>query len=166
MSVGNFGIYHRDGRLRGSYVYMLLCRDAGPIHVKIGMTDIPTQRLSALRTNIPIKPEIFAIVEVFSRKEALRLEQGLHKELKKWRTDGEWFRFEDSDKGEFNLIWQRVFERFAKPGWPLYWVKIPVQPLAKLARQRQAAYRYRWRVRGKAYQDFERADRALRSSQN
>lgn len=40
MTVGSLNLYNGNGRMRGSFVYMLLCHEAGhDIYVKAGLTE-------------------------------------------------------------------------------------------------------------------------------
>lgn len=166
MTMVSVPAFHSDGRLRGSYVYMLMCQDAEPIYIKIGMSDAPARRLDELRTSCAVTPKILATVEVPSRKIACAMERDLHIAMAPWQTTGEWYLFDGQDQEHFNATWKAVFEKYAKPGWPLRWQKVPVQPLVKLAQRRKMLFQHRWATRGRAYRDFTHdSPRALRPSQ-
>lgn len=156
MSVENIGLYRPDGRLRGTYVYMLLCRDDGPIYVKVGITDRPDERLLALRHGCPVTPLQYCTMEVASRRKARVIEIGLHESFRQWRAHGEWFRVNFTDKTEFNAGWRKVLARHATNGWPGEWSRVAVQPVIA-AKQRAARYRLHIiRKRGTSFRDFRR----------
>lgn len=159
MSVTNISktLYRKDGRVRGSFVYMLLCQDdAGPIYVKIGMSDDPFQRMQALRNGCPVQPRRFAFVAVPSRRLAKKIESFLHGELSPWRSQGEWFKFEPAEKADFNKGWQSAFRKAAIPGYPLEWTHIAVEFLIKEWDRRRNVARGIWKKRGRVYQDFRK----------
>lgn len=156
MSIGNFGLYRQDGRLRGSYVYMLLCRDDGPIYVKVGITDRPDSRMMALRLGCPVAPRQFCTMEVVSRRKARTIEVDLHAAFARWSAHGEWFKVDLADKEKFNEAWKQVLGRHVMAGWPCAWSKVAVQPVMDA---KHRAQKYRLKVllrRGPAYQDFTR----------
>lgn len=157
MGVGNLELYGEDGRLNGSFVYMLLCCDGGPIYVKIGLTDRLTQRMKALRTGCPVAPKQFAWVEVRSRKRARLLEDTLHRDLGRWRVSGEWFRFAPEDRERFNATWKAVFAQFVEPLWPLQWNKVNVEAFAREAERRQRYLRNEFQKNRVAWQDAQKA---------
>jgi hypothetical protein len=164
VTVGTVPAFHRtDGRLIGCYVYMLLCSDGGPIYVKIGISQAPTDRLNQLRTSCPVRPQVLAVAETFSRKEARRIENGLHQIYDGWRHRGEWFLISAEDKPEFNRRWREVFTRHSRRDWPLAWEQISVKAIDRLAQQRQAFFRKRMRRRGASYKAFVK-DGGLRMS--
>lgn len=137
MGVVDPGGYTISGRIDGSYVYMLLCSEGDAIYIKIGMTCTPTKRLYALVNNCPLKPEIFATANVYSRKMAYAVERALHRKMRHWRQHGEWFRLTPAERAEFNQGWKDVFAKFAKPHWPMYWVQTEVAPVMRRAKLRQ-----------------------------
>jgi hypothetical protein len=156
MSLVGVPTFTSDGRLRGSYVYMLMCQDGAPIYIKIGMSDAPLRRLEELRKSCAVTPKILATVALPSRKIAFALETDLHVVMAPWQTVGEWYSYTGDDKAAFNDSWQRVFERYARPGWSLRWSKVAVEPMRKLAESRKRLYQHRWATRGRAYHDFTR----------
>jgi predicted GIY-YIG superfamily endonuclease len=153
VSVGNLGLYRPDGRIKGSYVYMLLCRDDGPIYVKVGMTDDLYGRLRSLRNGCPITPRRFCSMEFPSRRWALNAERALQKAFKRWKAHGEWFRILPADKAEFNEAWRTGLTNYVAPEWPNKWEQIAVQPLIAAADQRQRYMARKVMRRGRAYRD-------------
>lgn len=168
MSVFTAAAFHKgNGRLRGSYVYMLLCQDDEQIYIKVGKSDAPLRRLNELRTSCAVTPKLLAYAEVTSSRIALAMEKDIHVSMAPWQTTGEWYRFESEEKERFNEAWKQVFQKYAKPGWPLQWTKVSVEAIAKVAESRKRLYQHRWATRGRAYQDFAREPeaRSLRASQ-
>lgn len=154
-------VFHQDGRIRGSYVYMLLCRSADGIHIKVGMSDHPLKRLQGLLTSCPLHADTLATVELPTRRTALRFEKELHCVLAKWRSSGrEWFLLSASDKAEFNALIQIAAVHFVKPSWPMRWQRHSVQALLSAARQRRAMFQRRAKKRGRAYMDFTAASKS------
>lgn len=123
--------FRPNGRLRGYYVYMLLCQDGSTIHAKIGRAHDPIKRARALIVGCPIEPGVLAVCELPSRSTAQRAEAALHHLLKDWRTRGEWFRFEPADKETFNHIWRTALGHFASPSWPIRWTKLSMPALQR-----------------------------------
>lgn len=150
-------MFHPDGRIRGSYVYMLVCRNSDGIHIKVGMSDNPLNRLGSLLTACPLKPGVLATVELPNRPTALRFEKELHCALEQWRHVGEWFLFKPTDKPAFNAAIRSAAVHFAKPAWPMRWQKHSVAALLAQARQRKAIYQGSRQKRGRAFEDFEKA---------
>jgi hypothetical protein len=139
MSVFHSAYYDRDGRVTGSYVYMLLCPDTEFIFIKVGMSQNPIKRLGSLKTACAVAPETLAIMPVQSSYIAASLEKALHTALAPWRTTGEWFRFKAEDKGEFNAIWKRVVAAFSADSTPLKWTMLSVSGLLEIGRQQRRA---------------------------
>ena len=133
-------MYREDGRIVGSYVYFLLCEDEDNIFVKIGFSDNPILRLSDLRTSCAIEPGCMAYVHLQSRKKATSLERDLHKAYKKWRSNGEWFKFKKTEKRAFNDTWKSVFQDHATKCWALWWTKINAKELTAQNKKRKAGY--------------------------
>lgn len=162
MTIGSLGIYRQNGRIKGSFVYMLLCHDEGPnIYIKVGMTDCPDKRLAALRTGCPITPKLFYTVEVENRNKAKKLEAELLFVYQPWHHNGEWFMVPAEDKTEFNKSWKKAFAAFHSPSWPLSWSKVAIEPLIKLGEKRARFVRMRYRRNGRAYRDFRKDLRSL-----
>jgi hypothetical protein len=147
--------YHVDGRIRGSYVYLLLCQSADGIYVKVGMSDSPQRRLQSLMTSSPLRPGVMATVELPTRKTALRCEHAILCALDRWRVKGrEWFLFAAADKAEFNTKLHMATVAFASPAWPVTWSKFSVRKMLAAARSRRGLFQSRMRRRGRAYKDF------------
>lgn len=160
MTIGTIpGWFKSDGRIRGSFVYMLLCQDDGPIYVKVGRSIVPMSRLNQLRHGCPITPKYFYTAEVPVSRDAVKLEAELHHAFKIWHQTGEWYKLEKEDRDLFNTAWKEVFGAFAKPGWPMKWTKIAVQPLAELAAKRRGYFKHQYKRRGQAYRDFLKLSR-------
>lgn len=120
-----------------SFAYMLFCHDqGGPIYVKIGMSDSPLFRVLELKTGCPMNMDRLAIVRVWSREAAQSLEIDLHHAFKRWRLDGEWFRMSLADKNRFNATWKEVFQKYARPDWPMKWHQISVREFLSLRRRK------------------------------
>lgn len=150
-------IHDVDGRIRGSYVYMLLCRDGdGPIYVKIGVSNSPLERFKQLKNNCAVTPRRLLFVAVMSRDIALRLEADLLDSFSQWKTAGEWVKVSLADKQDFNRLWQEAFKRHARKGRPLSWTQIPAENLIKGGNRRLAHFRKLRYRRGAAFRDFVR----------
>ena len=157
MTVHSLVMYGADGRLRGSWTYMLLCRDGlGPIYVKVGISDNPLKRFNALVTSCGVMPQRFSFVNVRSRDSAKKLEKDLLDAFSKWKTNGEWIRLKVTEKKEFNVAWQKVFEKHATRDWPLRWVQCHAKGLRKYAQRRKRYVQKKHMRRGKAFLDFQK----------
>jgi predicted GIY-YIG superfamily endonuclease len=156
MSIGDFGLYDSDGLIKGSYVYMLLCRDNGPVYVKVGITDNIKARLENLRHGCPVTPHQFLTMKRPNRGNARRVEAALHKALNAWRQHGEWFKVELAEKPCFNEAIRAALAKHIKPGYPCRWDRVAVQPLIRHGQARQAYYRKIFVLKGSAYADFKR----------
>lgn len=160
MTIGRIpGAYNSNGRIRGSFVYMLLCQDDGPIYIKAGRSIVPMSRLNQLRHGCPITPRYFYTAEVPANAEAIKLEAELHHAFKIWHHSGEWYKLEKDDRELFNTAWKEVFAAFAKPGWPMKWTRLAVEPIAEAAARRKRYFKYQYRRRGQAYRDFLKVSR-------
>lgn len=155
--MSSFKISAFDGkRLRGCYVYMLICRDDGPLYIKVGISETPTERLMALRLGCPVNPKTFAVCESFSRRMARKIEVDLHKALKQWRAHGEWFKLDISEKDAFNDAIRPVFSKHTRASWPLRWEKVSVKAMVSYWNRRKATAMKKLRRRGRAYADFKK----------
>jgi hypothetical protein len=148
------GLFDSRGRIIGSSVYMVICGDSKCIRIKIGFSDRPLKRLQAILVSCPFQPEVFATINLPSRYLANRLEKALHVELKKWRSHGEWFEFEQGDKRAFNDSCRLVLADFSSSSWKLKWRKINVPEFIASRRKRSAYVQSLRAKRGKAYRDF------------
>jgi hypothetical protein len=151
--------FHADGRLRGSYVYLLMCQDLKHIHVKVGESKQPGDRLRRLMVGCPLDPGLLAVCELPSKRVAQTVEAELHEAFDQWRTHGEWFRFTLEDKPAFNDAWRPVLQRRSTENWPLHWTKMPVKQLLDHAQKRRDVYRARFMQKPMAYRDFDRDSR-------
>lgn len=157
MSFGSFPFFTSEVRLRGTYVYMLFCQeDGGPIYVKIGISDKPTDRMKALRASCPVRAKSFATVEVVSRAKAVYVEKMLLIEMERWKTVGEWIKLTPEDKPAFNAAWQKVFSVHRTPSWPMRWSIVSVDAVMKDAYQKMRFVMRKQKRRGKSYRDFQR----------
>jgi hypothetical protein len=158
MSLSNSVLYNSEGLIRGSYVYMLVCRDGdGPVYVKVGITDSLDNRLQQLRAGCPVTPLQFFTLGVPNRRRARLIERRLHSFLQDWWQQGEWFCLDIKDKPRFNAeISSALASLPAKWRQPLKWERVAVQPLVRLAAQRKSAYLNSARRRGRAYADFQK----------
>lgn len=147
------GIYESNGRIRGHYVYALQCSDPSKFLIKIGNSVDPIARLDNIRTSCPYVPELMAVMEFVHREDACAAESMFHVALKRFRSHGEWFAFERADKTSFNAATAAVRIKFAKPNWPLRWVKVVVPELVADKSRRKAYVQGRYRSRGRAYHD-------------
>ena len=154
MGIGRVQLYRCDGRILGSFCYMVLCHGDGSIYLKIGHSREPIVRLNQIRTGCPLEPRILAYCHLPSHEHAVRVEAALHTALDKWRIRGEWFSFKPLDKKAFNDSLNSVLTAFAKPSWPLKWVKLSARALMRQAAAKKGYYYLQYRRRGKAYQDF------------
>lgn len=153
MSLGSLGLYRSDGRLKGSYVYMLLCRDDGPIYVKVGVTDDLYGRLRSLRNGCPVTPRRFCTMEFPSRRKALRAERALHTSFKRWRLHGEWFMVEIAEKQSFNEAWKAGLIGHTSQDWPSRWDQVAVEPIVAAADRRRRYKASKIMRRGKEFHD-------------
>lgn len=146
--------YDTDGRLVGSYVYLLLCQDGGPIYVKAGISSDPLKRLQGLRSGCPVTPRQFYTMKRPSRRNALRIECALHMAFGPWLVHGEWFKVPAEDKPVFNAAMRSAIAPHTMTGYPAEWTRIAVKPLAQLAASRRQYFRSRWARMGVAFHDF------------
>jgi hypothetical protein len=160
MSISTSPLYDSEGLIRGSYVYMLVCRDGdGPVYVKVGITDSLDNRLQQLRSGCPVTPLQFYSIRVPHRRRARAIERSLHGFLSDWWQQGEWFCLNLDEKPKFNADLRAAFASFPKKWGPLKWDQVAVQPLVKLAAQRSESYRRAFRKRGRVYADFAKDSR-------
>lgn len=144
----------QEGRIAGSFVYMLLCRDEDRIYIKIGHSIQPEKRFNSLRNGCPVTPRSFSVIHVPSKTIANRLEQDLHCVFEHWRVSGEWFAMSAEDKQEFNARLHHTLKLYSKPLWRLRIQKVAAKTLIDIATRRQAYWRARFKRGGKAYRDF------------
>jgi hypothetical protein len=156
MSGGSLFLYGEDGRMRGAYVYLLMCEVGDTFYIKVGMSIDPIGRMAKLRTGCPFTPTTLAMCNFWSNKKALRVERALQAEMRQYRSSGEWFAFKLTEKSEFNSIWKKVFAVECEAGATLGWTKVSVKELDRLARARKAFWLKGYRSNGRSYRDFIR----------
>jgi hypothetical protein len=148
--------FREDGRLRGCHVYLLLCRDDGPIYAKVGISGSPGKRMMALRLGCPVKPRQFHSFEVRSRKKALLVERAIHLGLDRWKAHGEWFRVGMEEKPDFNSALTAAIDPHRETGWPCVWERVPVEPVVEHVRKGMRFRQKLWARSGNSYKDFKR----------
>jgi hypothetical protein len=127
----------------------------GFVCIKIGISDKPTDRFHTLVNNCGFVPLSFGTCNVRSRKVALKIETQLHRELKAWRTNGEWYRFHKSDKPKFAAIRDKILDPFRHSSWPLTIATHGVLAVIHEAKRRSLYFSTLSKRRGKAFQDFQ-----------
>ena len=130
-SIDQLPYFRPDGRLRGSYVYLLLCQDGDSIFAKAGRANDPIRRLHNLLVGCPISPGVLAVAELPGDRLAVRAETALLHALDAWHARGEWFRFKAKDRAAFNHAWRTALAEFASPSWPIRWTKLSVPALLR-----------------------------------
>lgn len=146
--------FNLEGRVIGSFVYMLLCRDESKIYIKVGHSIRPERRFHEIRNNCPVTPRTFYVIPMPGAALAKELENTLHDRFDKWRVSGEWFAMTVEDKEDFNRRLRDVLSGFSMPSWPVKVDKVPAKTLIKIAERRKAYWQHKFRRGGKAYQDF------------
>lgn len=154
MSMHTANLYTPDGRLRGSYVYMLLCQIDRPIHIKVGRSSTPFSRLDDLRISCPVVPQVMAVAEVFSIRKAVRLESDLHLALDNWHSHLEWFVVLPEERAAFNAAWKPVIAAHSTPSRRIEWISHSVPALIRAAETRKRLQKVRFARRGKAFHDY------------
>src|ERR1700753_553098 len=131
-----------EGRFAGSYVYFLCCAGDVPdvVYIKIGISDVPTKRLFTLVNNCALRPLTFGSCNVRSRKVAHKIEAQMHRVFRKWRTNGEWYRFKKEEKALFAAIRDGILQPFKSSMWPMDIVVHGVMPIVKDAHRRSLMY--------------------------
>ena len=145
--------YYVEGRLILCYVYLLICGDDKTVYVKVGMSQNPLERATALRNTSPLPIDLMATVDMQSRRLALDLECDLHKALQEWRIQGEWFRLSYDDKEKFKVITRVALEPYATKERPLNWTKINLKEIASQKLRAQRYAKSRWKRGSLAYRD-------------
>lgn len=156
MTIGSLSLYNSNGRIRGSYVYMVLCMEGETIFIKVGLTDIPLNRLSQIKTACPMRVRVFCTMQTHSRKQARIIEGAFLTALGRWRSNGEWFTLTMADKVAFNEACTVVLRNYSTASWPLKWVKLSVPKLQADANKRAGYAKLRFARMGKAEKDFKR----------
>lgn len=122
----NFAAY-MNGRIRGHYVYFLVCGDPSRVFIKIGHTHDPISRLSGIRTGCPLPPDTMGLIHVFSREAAIKLEKALHVKMNNWHSHGEWIALNHKDRAEFQIKCYTVLKEHSRRLWPLKITAIDVK---------------------------------------
>lgn len=146
MTVSRLPITDIGSGMPGHYVYVLLCHDDGPIFAKIGHTSSPVNRLNQLKVGTPVTPRWMFYVRVWSETAARKLEARLHSALSMFRTNGEWFEFEEQDRELVNKVMATEFQPFKCLGYDMKWSKMPADPAKhkKLAEEAITVMRASW----------------------
>lgn len=150
-------LFNPDGRLRGSFVYLVLCGEAEKIYIKVGRSSNPFQRLNDLRVGCPFVPSIMATTEVAGTHLAKQLESDMHQALKAWHSHGEWFVLTRQEKAEFNAITAAVLKRHGSPSRRLTWRQYSVPDLIKDGDDRRRYVQAQFARLGSAFRDFKKA---------
>ncbi len=87
-------------------VYFIYCGDHKNAPVKIGVTSDIENRVSALQTGNPYQLECKAFIPCANKDQAYRLESFFHRQFRKSRMIGEWFKLY-----RFNL--KALMDRFS-----------------------------------------------------
>lgn len=61
-------------------------------HIKVGIADDPISRMKYLSTGCPYRITIEALLGPMDRYSAIATERSIHKHLKEFRCNGEWFK--------------------------------------------------------------------------
>lgn len=144
-------LYTSEGKFAGSYVYFLCCQADVPdiVYIKIGMTDLPTKRLFHLVNNCALRPLTFGTCNVRSRRIAHKIEAQMHRVFRKWRTNGEWFRFKKEEKALFASVRDEILKPFRSSMWPMEISMHGVMPIIKDGHRRSMLYTRVLRTREK-----------------
>lgn len=154
MQTPRWSPFVQEGRIAGSFVYLLLCRDENKIYIKVGNSIQPEQRFLTLRNGCPVTPRTLSVIHLPSRKLAQRLELSLHGAFSQWRVAGEWFSMVADDKQAFNEKLHTTLKAHSMPQWKLAIQKVPANTLVRMAQQRKDFWRHRYKRNGSAYRDF------------
>jgi hypothetical protein len=155
MTVYSMNEFTADGRLRGTYVYMLLCQmEFGPIHIGVGRAKEPLQRLAKLRSACPVIPRIIALAELANERKASAVERDLHVELNRWHTHLSWFRVDPMQRTEFNAAWKAAVAKHSTPSRPIEFRQYDVETLIEQRKKKQQMHRLNFARRGAVFQDF------------
>ncbi len=149
MTVECANLFTSDGRLRGSYVYMLLCQIEECIHIKIGRSCTLRARL----TEVP-EAQVISLAEVVSLRQARRLSTELHDALARWHLCLEWFTVLPSERGEFNAAWRPVIDAHSTASRRIHWRNYSLLALRSAAQEHAREQQRRFMRRGRGFQDF------------
>ena len=156
--MSTFRIANPNEQIVGCYVYLLLCRDADDIYIKIGLSETPWNRFRQLASGCGVTPRSFSMIAAPSRPVAHIIEKSLHAAMQKWRNRGEWFRFSHADKSEFNGILHGILALHSTSQCPMRVEKLSASALLTYSKEKKragyAVLRALQNQRGKAYCDF------------
>lgn len=152
MTVECANVFTSDGRLRGSYVYMLLCQVEEPIHIKVGRSCWPLSQLDRLRD-----AQVISVAEVASLRKAVAVESDLRVALARWLTCANWFTVLPAERADFNAAWKPVIAAHSEPSRRIDWRNYSIPLLISAAKERQQVARKRFMGRSLAYQNFQNA---------
>ena len=93
-------------------VYFIACGGVGSSTTKIGVTSDLQKRIDSLQTGNPYRLRCIAYIECHKKEDAYKLENYLHRKLKRFRLMGEWFRSGSWDLKE--LLDKYIPERILK----------------------------------------------------
>ena len=86
-------------------VYFIYCGDKQTSPVKIGVTSDLESRIASLQTGNPYKLTCKALIPCDDKTQAYHLESFFHKQFKKNRMMGEWFKL-------YNFNMKKLLHRF------------------------------------------------------
>ena len=132
------------GRLKGCFVYMILCVVDGQLRAKIGYSSDPLKRFRALVTGCPVVPEELSVLEVAGPVIAKKVEEEMHAALKQWNVHHEWFGIPEAEKAAFATRLREVLTRNSDSSRSLRWVRYSVAKILASLHQRQMAGRRRF----------------------
>jgi hypothetical protein len=149
MTIERAGLYTSDGRMRGSYVYMVLWQVEEPIVIKLGRSCTPLSGIERL-----IEARVISLLEVPSLRAAVRLQSELCAALSKWNSCLEWFTVLPQDRAEFNAAWRPVIAAHSSPSRRIHWHNYSVPALIASARRGRVERQRRFMDRPLAYHDY------------
>lgn len=151
----NLRLHNESGLLSASCVYTLICRDEGPLYIKVGMSVNPLQRFSEIRTGNPIEPLTLAWVELASHDKARALEMRLHLAAEQWHKSLEWFMVPEDEFTVFREACKAALVKHSDSGRPpLKWAHVDCAELVAESKARRAKQFAKFKRRGAAYAQF------------
>jgi hypothetical protein len=152
MTIERAHLYTIDGRLRGSYVYMVLWRFDAFIHVKLGRSCSPFEGLKRWT-----EAHVISVAEVPTLRTAARLEACLREIFIPWQTDLECFSVRFEEWPTFKAAWRPVLAEMSTPSRRIHWRNYSVQAIASDATRRRRERQRTFMRRPLAYQDFRQS---------
>jgi hypothetical protein len=149
MTIERAGLYTIDGRLRGSYVYMVLWRIDVRIQVKLGRSSSPFAGLKRWT-----EAHVICIAEVPTLHTAVRLEAQLREVFIPWRADPECFSVRVVEWPTFKAAWRPVLDAMSSPSRRIHWRNYSVQAIATDAIRRRRERQRTFMQRPLTYQDY------------